>query len=388
MNKIDFSLKHQTDKPLTEIAPGSELVLWVNNYTPEIGRGKKVVRGTRLATHQEEHGGSLCSPCTGKITSVDVGYIRIKVTPPQEGEEAETVEKIDLLTESTLPEGEELRTILANLGIDTRPVRKADVLLVNGLNPEPGIMVYGQLYNDCREIVEAGLRIARRVVQPSSCFFAADESSKTFADCKTIAVKPVYPQGLAPLLADKAMGKNFKGSVAVLGLKELYFIGRVAQTGLPLDHTVITVNNANYYVPLGMPVHEVLETAGLEYGKGDRVVLGGPMRGWPIYNLEHGVGRRHCGIFVVKRDQFPPVVDTPCINCGECVLHCPARLRPNEITRYAEYDMFEKAEKAGLYSCLDCGLCAYHCTVNRPLKHYLRFAKRQLLERAQNASAE
>lgn len=383
MNRTDFSLKHSADLPLTEIAPGPELILWVDNYTPDIGRGKKVLRGTPLATNKEEHGGTLCAPCAGKIKSVDVGYIRITVTPS--GDDApETVEPVDLLGENA-PQGEALRNALADLSINTSPMREADVLLVNGLNPEPGVLVYGQLYKDCRETVETGLRVARRVINPSTCLFASDDATHTLDGCETKAVKPIYPYSLPPLLAEQAVGPRFQGSVTVLGLKELYFIGHVAQTGLPLDHTVITVNNANYFVPLGMPVREVLEVAGLGYDEGDRVVLGGPMSGWPIYNLEHGVGRRHCGIFVVKHGQFPPVVDTPCINCGECVLHCPVGLRPNELARYAEYDMFEKAESTGLHACLECGICAYHCTANRPLRHYIRFAKQQLHERAQNA---
>ncbi len=203
-----------------------------------------------------------------------------------------------------------------------------------------------------------------------------------------MAVQPVYPNSLPALVTRQATGQKAPGSVTVLGLKELYSIGRVAETGLPLDRTVMTVNDANYIVPLGMPVRELLKAADLPYGPGDRIVLGGPMRGRAIYNLENGVGRRHYGLFVIPRDRFPRVVDTPCINCGECVLHCPARLRPNEIARYAEYDQFAKAERSGLAGCLECGLCAFYCTANRPLMHYLRFAKQQLRELAQTTRAQ
>jgi electron transport complex protein RnfC len=60
------------------------------------------------------------------------------------------------------------------------------------------------------------------------------------------------------------------------------------------------------------------------------------------------------------------------------VQHCPARLQPNMLTRYAEYDMFEKAAASGLGVCFECGLCAMHCMARRPMLHMLRFAKEQL----------
>ncbi|WP_245628628.1 4Fe-4S dicluster domain-containing protein [Salidesulfovibrio brasiliensis] len=84
------------------------------------------------------------------------------------------------------------------------------------------------------------------------------------------------------------------------------------------------------------------------------------------------------GLFTISSSTFPAVEDAACINCGDCVLKCPARIQANLISRYAEYEMFEMAEKHGLHSCFECGLCAFNCFSRRPLLQYIRFAKAQL----------
>lgn len=53
------------------------------------------------------------------------------------------------------------------------------------------------------------------------------------------------------------------------------------------------------------------------------------------------------------------------------------------LSRYAEYEMFEMAEKHHLHSCFECGLCSFNCTVRRPILQYIRFAKDQLLASGQ-----
>ena len=70
--------------------------------------------------------------------------------------------------------------------------------------------------------------------------------------------------------------------------------------------------------------------------------------------------------------------DNPCINCGECALHCPARVLPGMISRAAEFSFFDRARGYGLDSCFECGICGYHCPGRRPLLQYIRLAKKEL----------
>ena len=134
----------------------------------------------------------------------------------------------------------------------------------------------------------------------------------------------------------------------------------------------------NYRVLIGTPLSAILDHVGIEVQSGDRVILDGPMRGQAVYSLDDGVSRDTYGVTVVKKDAFPVITDDPCINCGECVLHCPARVLPHMISKYAEYSLFENTEAYGIRSCFECGLCSFYCVSRRPLLQYIRLAKKEL----------
>ncbi len=114
MNRIDFSLNPSPTAPMAELPVGSELMLWVANYSVDAARGKKVVRGTRIATHKEPAGGLLCAPCAGKVADVDVGYVRMTVA--DQGEAGESVEPISVASYSG---GDEFARYPGGYGVST-----------------------------------------------------------------------------------------------------------------------------------------------------------------------------------------------------------------------------------------------------------------------------
>jgi len=115
--------------------------------------------------------------------------------------------------------------------------------------------------------------------------------------------------------------------------------------------------------------------------------LGGPFRGEAIYSLDQGVKKGDHGLFITSSDSIPAVQDAACINCGECVLQCPARIQPHLISRCAEYERFDEAVRYGLNSCFECGLCAFNCFARRPLLQYIRFAKAQILAKGRETQS-
>jgi len=76
---------------------------------------------------------------------------------------------------------------------------------------------------------------------------------------------------------------------------------------------------------------------------------------------------------------IPYVSDYPCINCGECVRACPARMQVNMLIRILEAGHYEEAlESYDLDSCLQCGLCSFVCVSKIPIFQYIRLAKYEL----------
>jgi len=373
MQKMNFNLHTVTLDPIQDLPTPSEVHIPVLGCILQIGKGKKVLQGTRVAERPSAGGGDKHAPHSGKVNSVGYTHVSVKLDP-----ENETAEAVDL---ASLEAGKGLLRALRSLGIDTDRLVQAETLIINGLNPEPGITVVEELLRGERETLEAGLAMARRIITPGRTVLAlakAEGYSATLADCEKLPIKPVYPNSLAPLVAKAVTGRENPADTVVLSAMDLYSLGQVARTGLPVRDTILTVGKRNYRVLIGTPLSAILDHVGIEVQSGDRVILDGPMRGQAVYSLDDGVSRDTYGVTVVKKDAFPVITDDPCINCGECVLHCPARVLPHMISKYAEYSLFENTEAYGIRSCFECGLCSFYCVSRRPLLQYIRLAKKEL----------
>jgi electron transport complex protein RnfC len=373
MLKIHYSLESDLKKDIVDIPAPDEINIRVSNLVLKTGKGKKIAKGELIAEHPSRFGGAYHAPVSGKVTKVNYHHITIK----SDGTD-NCVEPVDL---SSLETGKELLRTLQGLGVDVAPLSSASrLLIINGLNPEPGISVTEQLLRDELKTIEAGLEMARRFIAPEQTVLAVSAGSPYRLDGAEIKqIKPKYPNSLDALVAKKVTGKEFPEETRIMSVVDLYRIGKIVLSGLPITDTTITVGDTNYHIPLGTPIRHLVEYLGLEVSSGDKVVLGGPFRGEAVYSLSEGVKKADHGLFVVKAGSFPAIEDATCINCGECVLNCPARIQANLISRYAEFEMFDHAVRHGLHSCLECGLCSFNCTARRPLLQYIRFAKTQLM---------
>lgn len=380
MLTIHYSLESSLQNGIVDIEPSNELSVQVRNLVLKTGKGKKVSRGEMIAEHPSKFGGAYHASASGKVTKVNYHHLTIKCDG---GEEA--IQPMNVLSMGT---GKELLRTLQSLGVNIAPLSTAEILVINGMNPEPGVSTVEQLLKDEKEALEAGLELARRFISPARTVLAVAEGAPfTLAGAETVKVKPKYPRSLDALVVKKVTGKEFPPNAKVISVMDLHDLGRVALTGLPIMDTIMTIEGNNYRVPLGTPIRHLLDTLNMNVQPRDKVVLGGPFRGEAVYSLDEGVKKEDYGLFTISTDAFPSVQDAPCINCGECVLMCPARVQPNLISRYTEYEMFEHAEKHGLHSCFECGLCSFNCTARRPLLQYIRFAKAQLLASGQGEQA-
>jgi electron transport complex protein RnfC len=204
-----------------------------------------------------------------------------------------------------------------------------------------------------------------------------------FANCTVLHVSPVYPNGLDPLVIRKVTGQEAlpglrPDNATILSVKDLYFIGRTMETGRPLTETIMTIGGQNHLVRVGTPVGFLATEAGGTVQPGDRIIMGGPLRGQTAVNLEQGVDKAATGLFIQKQAEGLNPTDNACLGCGECERHCPARIMPGMISRCAEFKQFKRAEVFHIHSCIECGLCGYWCVAQRPLLQYIRLAKYEL----------
>lgn len=363
---------------------------------PLSGHGQKAVKkkaqvhtGMLVADHPGDKRGEAHSSICGVVAEVTPECVVItaqKPVEPAEGEEPAKTQA-DAIDLSSL-EKDGLKAALKSLGIDLRVfLRRAELLIINGLNPDPGIRWAEALLENHKATLEKGLALLKVLSPAENIILAAHDAGISLAGASTRAVAPVYPNSVERLLAAAVTGSEQAKGVNVIGLHELYRLGCAAETGQPVTQTVMTVQDKNYLVKVGTTVQALLDHAGISVGEGDRVVLGGPLRGRSLSRLDIGIGKDDTALFVVPAGTYPPVSDTACINCGECILRCPARIRPNLLGRYSEFRMYDKCKDEYIDSCVECGLCSYWCVARRPVLQLIQLAKHQIVLQEQQVTA-
>lgn len=132
---------------------------------------------------------------------------------------------------------------------------------------------------------------------------------------------------------------------------------------------------------IGTPLHKVFKAFGIRINDQDRIIIGGPMRGFSTFTHNHPVQPDMDTIVIQSSDIIPEISDYPCVNCGKCLRICPANVPVNILVRYLEADQYEEAaDKYDLDSCIECGLCSYVCTAKIPLFQYIQLGKNELLK--------
>lgn len=216
-----------------------------------------------------------------------------------------------------------------------------------------------------------------------------NEAVKTGAEVRTM--DPLYPDTLPRMVMKKLFGKTvpvgkkcedlgigFVSTEAVVALHKAFSEGQA-----PIHKLVTVIKKDGATVQararIGTPVKDVLNALSIDTQHGDRVVLGGPMTGRSLLYEEAPVEADTDAILVQDRSQIAPSSDSHCVNCGECVRVCPARMPVNMLIRYLENGRFEEAAQGyDLLSCIECGLCTYVCIVRIPVFQYLMLGKQEI----------
>jgi electron transport complex protein RnfC len=208
---------------------------------------------------------------------------------------------------------------------------------------------------------------------------------------RVMGVDHRYPSALPPLVMAGLFGREvpagrscedvgycFMSAEAVASIGAAFSTGRVPVNKLL---TVVPKDGVPRLAeaPIGTPVGDVLKPFGPAVGAGDRIVAGGPMRGTALLSLDYPVQPDTDGLMVLDAATAVNSSDYPCINCGECVRVCPARMQINLLVRYLEAGKYADAEESyDLNSCVECGLCSYVCVSKIPILQYIMLAKYEL----------
>ena len=204
-------------------------------------------------------------------------------------------------------------------------------------------------------------------------------------------VDSIYPASLPHLMMRDLLGRVVPAGkccedlgVTFISAEAVASLGKAFNDGqIPVYKcfTVIKKDGTSALVSarIGTPISDIFATFDITVNEKDRIILGGPMTGSSIYSENHPIQPDTDAIMIQDHKDLALVSDYPCINCGECIPVCPAKIQVNMLVRFLEAGKYqEAADEYDLYSCIECGLCSFVCVSRMPILQYIKLAKYEL----------
>ncbi len=283
------------------------------------------------------------------------------------------------------------------------PEAKVDVLIINGVECEPYLTTDHRLMLEHPEDIIEGARIILAMLGIKECRIgieankmdavealrkAAREKVSNGFKVTVDALKVKYPQGSEKQLIESitkrrvpGFGLPFDVGVIVQNVGTTKAIYEAVALNKPLYEKVITLTGrgisraANLKVRIGTRLSDIVSYLGGTKPDLARIVMGGPMMGFPVSTLDVPVTKTTSGVLFLTEEEIDSRAHSQCIRCGWCLDACPMGLQPNEIGVYVEAGRAQDTAKFGLFECFECGCCAFVCPAKRPLVQFIRLAK-------------
>ena len=395
--------------------------------TPLVKIGERVLRGQMIAESQGFVSAPAHASVSGKAKGVvqlrhPLGFLVDALKIENDGEDEWHPDAVkDRDVDKLSPD--EIRSIVQSAGIvgmggATFPThvklappseKPIDTLILNGAECEPYLTADDRLMTERPEEILKGAVIAARAVgakkiivgmennKPRALDTMRDAAGKLGLDIDVVGLPVMYPQGAEKQLIFALLkrmvpsgGLPMDVGVLVHNVASVYACYDACRYGRPLTERVVTVtgpgmkNPANLWVRIGTMSAHLLEECGFDAKATKKLVVGGPMMGMPMRDLEWATAKGCNGILALT-DPAAYVHD-PCIRCSRCIEACPMGLLPCELSNYGEAGLLAEADAADARDCIECGCCSYVCPSKRPIVQWIRMEKAEINRKRQMAA--
>ncbi|MBN7798511.1 electron transport complex subunit RsxC [Parahaliea mediterranea] len=285
-----------------------------------------------------------------------------------------------------------------------KPGATVDTLIINGTECEPYITADDALMRERAADIIAGAEILRHIVGPAETLIGVEDNKPEGiaalraaagdSGIEVVEFPTKYPSGGEKQLIEILTGKQVPSGglpadigVVCQNLGTTVAVRDAILDGRPLISRITTITGeavahpGNYEVLLGTPISHLLELAGYDATRNNRLVMGGPMMGFTLTDTAAPVVKTtNCLLAPTEAELPTPPPAQACIRCGLCAEACPASLLPQQLFWFARGKEYEKLEEHNLFDCIECGACSWACPSQIPLVQYYRASKAEILQ--------
>ena len=388
-----------------------------NPPKPIVAAGDEVKTGQKIAEADGFVSVPLHSPVTGKVVEIKKEKHPVTGRPADlmviEKTREDEWTKLDPVKPYTDYSADEIKKRVLDAGIvglggatfpthvKLAPSKKVDTIILNGAECEPYLTIDDRMMiENSEEICKGGVAIAK-AVGAQKIFVGIEENKDKAIEAMKKAGAPLgievvvlpakYPQGSEKHLIFAITKKEVPSGglpmdvgVVVDNVSTARAIYRALQYGEPLIERGLTITGEGVKTPknviarIGTPISDLLALSSpLEEEL--RVIMGGPMTGIAVENIDTGISKGTSGITVLTKDIVEKPAETNCIRCYRCVEACPTNLEPYLLYKQLKKKMFNEMKETHLMDCIECGSCAYVCPAN--IDHVKAFKTAKLVVR-------
>lgn len=419
------------DKPMKTIVPKGEMVYPLSQHigapaVPVVKKGDRVLAGQKIA----EAGGFVSAPVyatvSGTVKSIEPrrvvtgdmvnsivvdndGLLEEVTYTPHDVKTLEKKEIIDLIKEAGVV-GMGGAGFPTHVKLSPKEPDKIEYVIANCAECEPYLTSdYRRMLEEPQKLID-GLKIILRLFDHAQGILAIEDNKPDCIGLLTgltqnedrITVKPLktkYPQGAERQLIFATTGREINSSMlpadagcVVDNVDTIVAVYHAVAEGKPLMNRIVTVTGdavndpRNFYVRIGMNYKDLIEEAGGFKSEPEKVVSGGPMMGFALFDLNVPTTKTASALLCLTHDEVSEMEPGPCINCGRCVDVCPGRVVPKKLAILAQhYDEEAFIANDGM-ECCECGCCSFICPARRQLTQSIKSMRKTILgKRAKKA---
>ena len=286
-----------------------------------------------------------------------------------------------------------------HIKLNPKNLDQIDTLVINAAECEPYITSdYRECMESPEDIIE-GINVVKKWLNIKNAYIGIEsnkpasikllgELSEKHEGIDVVELKAQYPQGAEKVIIYSTTGRVVNdgqlpadAGVVVLNVTTVSFIAKYLKTGMPLVSKRLTVDGSgankgmNVIVPLGTAIKDVFEFCGGLKADCKKILMGGPMMGIAVPDLEQPIVKNNNAIIALNEKDATPAEETNCIKCGKCVYACPLNLMPAALEKAYDARNAESLVAHDVNLCMNCGCCSYVCPAKRNLAQKNQLAK-------------